>query len=260
MSLSRSVIDAFVAAGAPGVATGNGDFLATTAAGGSITAGAGNDVILGGLGNDTLAGDAGDDSIAGGGGNDTLSGGDGADRLDGGSGADQLIGGAGNDELTGGAGNDLIHFGIGSGQDRIKNNRLETADGTDTLRFNASIVPASVSVSADNSDGLVISIAGGDQVIVEGSQRDFSDNVLSRGFSWTAGDVNSTLDRIEFNDGTVWTHADLLSRAATRIGTPGDDTLIAVHGFSMRIEGLAGNDQLTGRDGNDTLIGGAGYD
>ena len=92
------------------------------------------------------------------------------------------------------------------------------------------------------------------------AQRDFSDAVISQGFSWTAGDTRSTLDRIEFSDGTVWTHADLIARASVRVGTAGNDTLIAARGSSMRLEGLAGNDILTGREGNDVLIGGAGYD
>ena len=195
LSLSRPVIDAFLLAGAPGAASSAADFIATTSAGGTINAGAGNDIVLGALGVDNLSGDAGDDSIYGGAGNDTLNGGDGAGRLDGGSGNDQLTGGLGNDELTGGAGSDIIHFSLGSSQDHIKNNSLETIDGTDTLRFNSSVAVGSVSISADNADGLVISVAGGDQIIVEGSQRDFSDNLLSQGFSWTAGDLRSTLDR-----------------------------------------------------------------
>ncbi len=130
------------------------------------------------------------------------------------------------------------------------------------MRFDASVAVSAVTVSADNADGLVISIAGGDQILVEGSQRDYgsADSLVSRGFSWTVGDLNSTLDRIEFNDGTVWTHADIVSRASIRIGTPGDDTLIAPRGVPMRIEGLAGNDIITGGDGSDILIGGAGYD
>ena len=258
--LSRPVIDAFVAMGAPGVASAGADFLATAAAGGTLSASTGDDVLLGSIGVDILNGDAGNDSIAGGAGNDTLNGGDGADKLDGGSGNDQLTGGVGNDEITGGAGADIIHFALGAGQDLIRNNLLETIDGVDVLRFNASIRPVDVAISADNASGIVISIAGGDRVTVDGTQRDFSDVATSQGFSWTVGDTRSTLDRIEFSEGTVWTHADLIARTNPRLGTPGNDTLIAPHGYSMRLEGLAGNDLLTGRDGNDTLIGGAGYD
>ena len=108
--LSRSVVDAFVAIGAPGVASAGADFLATAAAGGTLNASTGDDVLLGSMGVDVLNGEAGNDSIAGGAGNDTLNGGDGADKLDGGSGNDQLTGSIGNDEITGGAGNDIIHF------------------------------------------------------------------------------------------------------------------------------------------------------
>ena len=257
---ARVSIDAFLAAGAPGVASAAADFLATSAAGGTVNAGAGNDILLGAAGADTLSGEAGADSIAGGWGNDTLNGGDDADRLDGGVGSDQLTGGAGNDTIISGAGADVVHFSLGAGQDIISNNALGTVDGLDVLRFNASVRPVDVVVTADNADGLVISVAGGDRITVEGSQRDFGDNAVSQGFSWTAGDSSSTLDRIEFSDSTVWTHADLIARASIRIGTAGNDTLIAARGSSMRMEGLAGNDILTGRDGNDVLIGGAGYD
>ena len=260
LNISRPVIDAFLAAGAPGVASAAADFLATAAVGGTVNAGAGDDILLGAAGADILSGDAGADSIGGGLGNDTLNGGDDADRLDGGVGNDQLTGGAGNDAITSGAGGDVVHFSLGAGQDVIKNNPLAMADGVDVLRFNASIRPVDVVVSADNADGLVVSVVGGDRVTVEGTQRDFGDNAVSQGFSWTAGDSTSTLDRIEFSDSTVWTHADLIARASIRIGTAGNDTLIAARGSSMRMEGLAGNDILTGRDGNDVLIGGAGYD
>ncbi len=110
LTLSRSVIDAFVVAGAPGAATTGADFLATGATGATVNANSGNDIILGGAGNDVLSGDAGDDSISGGAGNDTLNGGDGIDRLDGGTGADQLTGGTGNDELTAARG--TMSFGL----------------------------------------------------------------------------------------------------------------------------------------------------
>ncbi len=258
--LPRAAIDTFLATGAPGIATAASDFLAAAAAGSTINALAGDDYVLGANGNDVLSGGTGNDYLSGGSGNDTLNGGDGNDQLDGGAGNDQLTGGLGNDEITGGAGADVIHFSLGSGQDRIKNNLLSTVDGVDVLRFDASISPANVTVTADNFGGLVVSIAGGDQIIVDGSQRDFNDTVVSQGFLWTAGDTQSTLDRIEFSDGTVWTHADLISRAYPRFGTAGNDTLIAPHGYSAHIDGLAGNDILIGRDGNDTLIGGAGYD
>ena len=258
--ISRPMIDTFLATGAPGVASAASDFLAAAAAGTTISAGGGDDVLLGAAGADTLLGDLGNDSIAGGLGNDTLNGGDGADKLDGGSGNDQLTGGLGNDEIFAGAGDDVIHFNLTAGQDRIKNNLLQTVDGVDVLRLDASVRPVDVSISADNADGIVVSVAGGASITVEGSQRDFNDAAISQGFSWTAGDTRSTLDRIEFSDGTVWTHADIIARTNPRIGTPGDDILIAPRGVSMRIEGLAGNDTITGRDGADQLIGGDGYD
>ena len=125
--------------------------------------------MLGGSGADVLSGEAGADSIAGGSGNDTLNGGDDADILDGGAGNDQLTGGTGNDEIVGGDGADIVHFSLGAGQDIIRNNSLTAIDGVDALRFNASIRPVDVIVSGDNTDGVVISVAGGDRITVDGS-------------------------------------------------------------------------------------------
>lgn len=62
-------------------------------------------------------------------------------------------------------------------------------------------------------------------------------------------------ERIEFDDGTVWT-------AATGIvyrGTQGDDFIFGTDG-SESILGEGGDDRLEGGDGNDTLFGGAGED
>jgi len=61
-------------------------------------------------------------------------GGAGSDMLKGGAGDDRLDGGTGNDTLSGDAGSDTYLFGLGSGQDLIRNSDL-AADSVDTLSF-----------------------------------------------------------------------------------------------------------------------------
>jgi Ca2+-binding RTX toxin-like protein len=87
-------------------------------------------IYLGGTGNDTLAGGAGRDWMSGGGGNDTLSGN---------AGDDLLMGGAGNDVVQGGGGNDTYVFGLGDGQDIIRNGAVNEVVETDVLQLGAGI-------------------------------------------------------------------------------------------------------------------------
>ncbi|MEO1621449.1 MAG: hypothetical protein AAFU53_10525, partial [Cyanobacteria bacterium J06632_3] len=109
--------------------------------------GTGNDTISGGSeadrlagneGDDILMGDSGDDKLFAGAGSDILAGGSGKDRLFGGEDRDILIGDSGNDFLAGEAGNDVLMgvtgrdvlvggegadlfvFGVGDGNDLIR--------------------------------------------------------------------------------------------------------------------------------------------
>ncbi|MBI5898512.1 MAG: hypothetical protein HZB40_04745, partial [Rhodocyclales bacterium] len=65
------------------------------------------------------------------------------------------------------------------------------------------------------------------------------------------------IERVEFEDGTVWTDAEL--RARLLAGGAGDDS-IQGWGEADRIEGGTGNDSLEGQGGDDLLAGGEGGD
>ena len=224
-----------------------------------FTGGAGDDTIRGLSTDDTIAGLAGADTLYGGYGDDTLDGGADADTLHGGHGDDTLTGGAGDDtlhgesdddRLTGGAGDDTLHGGLGSdtyvfnrgdGADTIEDNGIR---GTDRLAIHG-YTPAQVTVSrvAGDSDDVVLTFAGTDDRITIRNTLD--------------GSGSDTIERIEFDDGTVWTPADM--RALLLTGGASDDTL---RGFSTddTITGLAGADTLYGGYGDDTLEGGADDD
>jgi len=81
---------------------------------------AGDDRLSGYRGDDSLCGDDGRDRLSGGRGDDALFGGDGRDTLDGGRGDDFLAGGDGDDVLKGGRGEDIFAFGLGEGDDLVK--------------------------------------------------------------------------------------------------------------------------------------------
>ena len=210
-----------------------------------------DDAIGGGGGADTLYGERGDDTLEGGVGVDTLRGGHGDDTLAGGSDDDTLYGGDEDDRLTGGTGDDTLHGGFGS--DTYVFNRGDGADtieddgsslGTDRLAIHG-YTPAEVTVgrTAPDSDDLVLTFAGTDDRITIWNTLD--------------GSRSDAIERIEFDDGTVWTPTDVRDLVLT--GTDGDET---IRGFSTddTLDGGAGDDTLWGLRGDDTLEGGAGAD
>lgn len=226
---------------------------------------AGNDSLDGGDGDDQLRGEAGQDTLLGGAGNDTLyagtdndvlEGGSGDDTLYGEQGADTLTGGAGNDRLEGGRGNDTYYFGPGDGQDRIYD-WDNTAGNIDTVRITG-VTPAEVNVLRQSMWNMVLLIPGtGDQLTVEG------------GFS-----TETRIERVEFDDGTIWDFAQLEALAAVATesndvlwategvplhGLGGNDSLFA-HVTGSELYGDAGNDGLSGNSGSDSLYGADGDD
>ena len=131
-------------------------------------------------------------------------------------------------------------FNRGDGVDSIE----ENGSGTDTLSIRG-YTPAQVTVGRNGSDrdDVVLTFDGTeDRITIL--------NTLNRFGS-------DRIERVAFEDGTVWTTAEL--RGFLLAGTDGDDT---IRGFDVAdaIAGGAGNDTLHGEDGDDTLEGGAGND
>ncbi|MDZ5461575.1 calcium-binding protein, partial [Azohydromonas lata] len=216
---------------------------------------AGNDTLEGNGGNDTLLGGADDDVLDGGTGNDSLSGDDGNDTLD---------GGAGNDTLRGGDGDDVVLFGRGDGQDVLPMQEWWRAD-LNTLQFKPGVTPADVLLSRDGSS-LVIRLA------------DSTERIEVQGFLYNSDATSGAnpLQRIVFDDGTIWNLADIeakvlppftegsdfmdLTSGADNVDALGGDDWVAAHGGNDTVNGGAGNDTLLGDDGNDLLLGGSGAD
>jgi len=195
---------------------------------------AGNDQLIGGVGDNLLDGGEGTDRLSAGAGADRLLGGAGNDWLDGGEGEDRLDGGAEDDRLEGGIGDDTYQFSLGSGFDQIV--ELSGTGDSNQVVFGPGIDPAGVQYRLGNGLELPIGTLG---------------DRLSLGFPNFSDVYNSrAVDRFQFADGTVLTHAQLVDRGINVPGTEDNDFL----------EGTNARDLFVGGPGNDWMNGAAGDD
>jgi Ca2+-binding RTX toxin-like protein len=196
---------------------------------------------------DILIGDIFANILTGGGGADTLHGMDGDDRLVGGAGDDTLYGGEDSDVLIGGAGTDFLD-GYEEDGDPTRQVGIDTAsyeDAATGVTVNLALTDPQNTVGA-GFDTLVHieNLTGSDHNdILTG---DAGDNVLIGG----AGD-----DTLTGGDGDG-DGSDTASYAAAGSGVTVDLTLAGPQNtVGAGIDTLAGIENLTGSDYNDTLIG-----
>ncbi|MBL0375288.1 hypothetical protein JJB09_25055 [Rhizobium sp. KVB221] len=170
---------------------------------------------------------------------------------------DVLVAGKGDDYVSGGNQSDTYIFNLGDGNDKYEDNLTNILSGTDdTLVFGAGIGSSDIifdRVEGDR-DSIVLRIAGSNDSVTLLGQ-------YASTYAFVFGAI--FFDRIEtvrFSDepGTVWSYENLAEMALTSWRTSGNDT---IHGFDLAdvIDGGAGDDFLSGGDGNDTYIWGAGY-
>ncbi|WP_412066340.1 calcium-binding protein [Rhizobium sp. SYY.PMSO] len=206
-----------------------------------------SDVVLADAGNNTLDGGAGDDILDGRSGNDILLGGAGNDVLDGYIGDDQLDGGSGTDTLRGGLGNDIYVYRAGDGLDVIFEG---VAEGTADVLKLYGIAPSAVSLVRDGNN-LKLQFAGlpGDQLTLVNS----ADTPLE--FDQYG------IEKIQFEDGTIWDAAVLRQKSVYAGATDGNDILTGT-AASGDFGGGKGDDVLDAGAGNDNYIyhRGDGYD
>lgn len=206
-----------------------------------------SDVLLADAGNNTLDGGAGDDILDGRSGNDILLGGAGNDVLDGYIGDDQLDGGTGTDTLRGGLGNDSYVYRAGDGSDVIFEG---AAEGTADVLKLYGIAPSAVSLVRDGNN-LKIQFAGlpGDQLtLVNGADTPLEFDQYG-------------IEKIQFEDGTIWDAAVLRQKSVHAGATDGNDILTGT-AASGDFGGGKGDDVLNAGGGNDNYIyrRGDGYD
>ncbi|MDH4305452.1 MAG: putative Ig domain-containing protein, partial [Nitrospira sp.] len=248
-----------------------------------LSGGAGVDQLVGGLGDDllqgeadhdTLFGDEGNDELQGGDGNDTLLGGVGSDVLFGDEGDDTLWGEDGDDQIVGGAGDDLVDGGTGDdvlgGLTGMDTYRIGRGDGIDTIVDTAG--EGNRIVFEDiTSEEIIIELATNALVLQIGPS---GQQVAIAGFRSNNALAPSAIDRYQFADGSLFTHADLVARGLgipATVLTSGTITGVVGAGGSGAdglggtnlndyLSGGAGEDSLTGLAGDDLLLGGDGRD
>ncbi|WP_084646956.1 calcium-binding protein [Mesorhizobium sp. WSM2561] len=169
----------------------------------------------------------------------------GNDTITGFNSADTFEAGYGDDTLNGGTGNDTYVYNRGDGNDTVNEaNGNFYSGGIDTLVLHG-VTPSSVTFDITT---------GRDIILVVG---DSSSGAGDGGRIALAGSGDTSWDRgvesVRFDDGTVWTSAQLKSKYISGIETPGNDT---VTGFNSAdtIQGGAGNDMLNGAAGDDTYF------
>jgi Ca2+-binding RTX toxin-like protein len=198
---------------------------------GVLNAYSGNDVLYG---SDRLTGPYGGEWFFQELGNATIVGAGGPDIIWAGEGNDLLDGGPGNDTLAGEAGSDTYIFRRGSGQDTIQEATGYGAGGAltdiDTIWLGSNLMPQDIAVRRVGNNLVFALINTPDTLTV----KDYFTNPTNR------------IERIQFQDGTVWTDTDWLARL--NAPSAGDDVLI----------GGSGPDTIIGLGGNDLIYGGAG--
>ncbi|HEX8193050.1 MAG TPA: calcium-binding protein, partial [Allosphingosinicella sp.] len=186
---------------------------------------------------------------------------------------DVLWGGKGNDVLRGGAGGDTYVFERGDGQDVIGDNGNFSFGplkaGIDFLKFRGDITADDLHLVRDGASAdLKIFLkdkAGnltGDSIYMEGQFGGVRLNLEAFGEIIQGGDLAyaspSQIERFVFDDGTSLDFLQIVERVLLNARTTGDD---AIYGLlnSNTLDGGAGNDFLTGLEGDDTYVFGRGY-
>ncbi len=238
----------------------------------------GNDILVGGDGADSLWGGAGDDTLAGLWGSDWISAGEGNDFVKAPPGnwehpsdADTLIGDSGNDTLYGGAGNDSIW---GDEFHSFSVNQPDGDDGNDFIAGGG----GDDRIKADAGNDTVYGNGGDDYIDVDEGRNEIYGGTGSDELHGSRGDdrlyglfhINTFIDDSSLS-GFDTESSDYLDADAgddemfggtgndTMIGAAGDDTMQGLWGNDS-IDGGAGNDIIAGNFGSNTLIGGAGDD
>ena len=164
--------------------------------------------LTGSRNGDTLSGDDGANTLSGGRGHDILEGRGGDDDLNGGRGRDTLNGGEGDDTLNGGDASDTYLYAKGDGADTIVEGGHKDKD---VLKISGYEAGQTFVQRVDGTEDLLISFGGenaGDSIIVK--------NTLG-------GSTADTVERFSFEDGTVWTIADVITKVDNEAPVAVDD-------------------------------------
>lgn len=282
-----------VAVSLDGAANDGGTADLNTDSGLGDSVGADVENIIGSAGNDVLAGSAADNTISGGAGSDIVQGGAGNDTLDGGAGNDFVEGQAGDDNLQGGEGDDVLDGGTehdtfsgGPGRDAVdySNNTtsvVSTPDGVANDGNNGGAEGDNVGADVEDvfggsgtdtlvggAEGGVIDGGGGNDTLVSGPGPDLiigGDGIDNVSYAGRGGPVAVDLAS---GSGGAPGEGDALAQIEQVTGGNGNDTILGNDAVNIldggpgndTIDGRGSDDQVFGGSGNDTLVGAAGND
>ncbi len=154
--------------------------------------------------------------------------------------ADIINAGAGNDSLSGGNGDDTYVYVRGDGYDTV----IDNANSYNDRVVFTDINPSAVTLVRNGID-LTLVIAESAPGAGDAGSILLKDTLED---AWALG-----MEKIVFADGTEWTRSDLRAMVLAQASTPGNDTII---GFNVAdvINAGAGNDSLSGGNGDDTYV------
>jgi Ca2+-binding RTX toxin-like protein len=251
---------------------GNGlaSLIALTVDGGAgndtITGGDGNDMLLGGDGNDLITGGRGNDAVFLGAGDDTFvwNPGDGSDTVEGQDGNDTMIfnGANINEKIDISANGQRVRFTrdvatITMDLNQLENINFNALGGADNITVNdlSATAVAQVNVDLGATPGGTVGDGQIDSLTVFGTNSADNVQVTGAGSSYVVAGL-STLVAVANSEGA------LDSLAVNLVG--GNDTFVASAlpaGITrLTVDGGAGDDVITGSQGDDTLLGGDGSD
>jgi Ca2+-binding RTX toxin-like protein len=240
----------------------------------TVDAGAGDDYVYTGDGNDTIFGGTENDTLIGGAGDDYLIGGEGSDQLYGGTGSNTLQGGSGDDVyFLENAGDSIVEF-AGEGFDEIRTSLAVVTLANNVERLTYTGGATSTLLIGGVSDNAITGGTGRDELF----GREGNDTLSDGG--GVAGNEDTMLGGTGDDVYIVTVRGDSTIEYAGE-GTDEVRTTFSVYGLQANIENLTftddathgagvgnildnvltggtGADDLFGREGNDTLIGGTG--
>jgi Ca2+-binding RTX toxin-like protein len=174
----------------------------------------------------------------------------GKDILHGYHGNDILDGGEGDDQLHGRWGSDIYLFGSNFGKDTV--HEINEKDSRNLVLFTEHLASDIAAIEC-LQNSLVIRFIGDDQLTVNNYLKDIR-------WAGTIQQISTPIDAFHFRDGTVWRYADISKKAVIIGATHGADNLGGYKDIVHVIDGLDGNDHLTGGNLDDILYGNSGND
>ncbi len=156
---------------------------------------------------------------------------------------DIIQGGSGNDTLDGKGGSDTYLYARGDGHDSINEDPSYNSAIVDKLVLSG-VDPSAISFTR-SGEAVTLVIAetssgagnGGSIKLVNGIE-----TVNGRG-----------IEQVVFDDGTVWSQADMRAMVLASMTNGGDDIIIGTSNNDI-IQGGSGNDTLDGKGGSDTYL------